>query len=84
MELVVKMPISIKISEDNYKMLCSLSGKLREKLHKPVSINEAISYLYKRKEISDLAGTWDMSDKEARGFMGDLKKGWSKWKIKSA
>ncbi|MBI2652972.1 hypothetical protein HYX00_05900 [Candidatus Woesearchaeota archaeon] len=81
---MVKMPISIKISEDNYKMLCSLSGKLREKLHKPVSINEAISYLYKRKEISDLAGAWDMSDKEARGFMGELKKGWGKWKIKSA
>lgn len=78
------MPISIKISEDNYKMLCSLSGKLREKLHKPVSINEAISYLYKRKEISDLAGTWDMSDKEASRFIGDIKKGWGKWKIKSA
>ena len=78
------MPISIKISEDNYKMLCSLSGKLREKLHKPVSINEAISFLYKGRKISDLAGAWKMNDKEAEEFMGELKKGWKKWTIRSA
>lgn len=83
-ELVVKMPVSIKISEENYKMLCSLSGKLREELHKPVSLNEALSFLYKNRKISDLAGTWKMSDKEAEGFMSDLKEGWKRWKIKSA
>ena len=77
------MPISIKISEDNYRVLCSLSGKLREKLHKPVSINEAISFLYKRRKISDLAGVWKMSDKEASEFIADLKEGWNKWKTKS-
>ena len=64
-------------------MLCSLSGKLREELHKPVSINDAISLLHKRRKISDLAGAWKMSDKETEGFMGDLKRGWKKWTIKS-
>ena len=79
------MPISIKISEENYKSLCELSGKLREKLHKPVSINEAISFLYKKRKLSDLAGAWeDMSSGEAEEFMDDLKKGWKRWKIKSA
>lgn len=78
------MPVSIKVSEDNYKKLCELSGKLREKLHKPVSINEAISFLYKRKRLSDLAGSWTMSDKEASEFMVDLREGWKKWKTKSA
>lgn len=73
-----KMPVSIKISEENYRALCSLSGKLREKLHKPVSINEAISFLYKRKNISDLAGAWKMSDKEAEKFMSGLREGWKK------
>ncbi|MFH1053643.1 MAG: hypothetical protein V1740_04490 [Candidatus Woesearchaeota archaeon] len=77
------MPISIKVSEENYKKLCSLSGKLREKLHKPVSINEAISFLYKQRKISDLAGAWKMSEKEAEEFIGDLKRGWKKWTIKS-
>lgn len=78
------MPVSIKISEENYRMLCSLSGKLREKLHKPASINDAISFLYKRRKISDLAGTWKMSDNEAEKFMADLKEGWKKWKTRSA
>jgi len=77
------MPVSVKISEDNYRMLCSLSGRLRDKLHKPVSINDAISFLHKRGKISDLAGMWKMSDKETEKFMKDLKKGWSRWKIKS-
>lgn len=78
------MPMSIKISEENYRMLCVISGRLRERLHKPVSINDAISYLSKRGKISDLAGTWKMSDKEAENFMAELKEGWNKWKIKSA
>lgn len=78
------MPLSIKISEENYKVLSVLSGRLREKLHKPVSINDAISFLYKRRKISELAGAWKMSDKEAENFMSELKEGWKKWKIKSA
>lgn len=78
------MPISIKISEENYKRLCTLSGRLREKLHKPVSINEAISFLYKKRRISDLAGAWKMNNKEAEEFMAGLREGWKRWKIKSA
>ena len=84
MDLVVEMHVSIKISEDNYRMLSSLSGKLRERLQKPVSINDAISYLYKRGKISDLAGAWNMGDKEAEDFMAGLREGWKRWKIKSA
>ena len=76
--------MSIKISEENYKILCSISGKLRESLHKPVSINEAISFLYKKRKISDLAGTWKMKKQEAEEFLTELKEGWSKWKTKSA
>lgn len=76
--------MSIKISEENYRRLAALSGKLRESLHKPVSINDAISFLYSRRKISDLAGAWKMSDKEAEEFMTNLKEGWKKWKIKSA
>ena len=78
------MPISIKISEENYRRLCSLSGKLRDSLHKPVSINEAISYLYKKGKLSDLAGGWNMSDRESDAFIDELKSGWKRWKEKSA
>lgn len=76
--------MSIKVSEENYKRLADLSGKLREALHKPVSINDAISFLYSRRKVSDLAGAWKMSDDEADKFMSDLKKGWKKWKTKFA
>ena len=76
------MPVSIKISEENYKMLCSLSGKLREKLHKPVSLNEALSFLYKNRKISDLAGTWKMSDKEAEEIKRDIKRHRRSWTIR--
>lgn len=78
------MSISIKISEENYRRLCSLSGKLREELGKPVSINEAIGSLYKKGKISDLAGIWKISNKEVEEFTGNLKKGWKKWTIRSA
>jgi hypothetical protein len=80
---VVKMPVSIKISEENYKKLCSLSGKLRMKFHKPVSINEAISYLYRNK-LSGVGGSWNMADKEAEKLIQNLHDGWRKWKPKSA
>lgn len=75
--------ISIKISKENYERLCSLSGRLRETLYKPVSINDAISFLYNKGKLSDLAGGWKMSDKEAASFMNNIRKGWKKWKIKS-
>jgi predicted CopG family antitoxin len=77
------MSMSIKINEENYKKLCTLSGELRAKLHKPVSINDTINFLYNKRKLSELAGKWKMNDKEVEKFKDDLKRGWNKWKIKS-
>ena len=77
------MPVSIKISEENYGRLSFLSGKLREMLYRPVSLNETISFLYNRRRLSDLAGSWKMNDKDAELFLRDVKRGWKEWKIKS-
>ncbi len=79
-----KMLKSIKINKENYEKLCNVSGKLTEKLNRPVSINEAISFLYKKRRLSEIAGTWKMEDKEAEDIGKNLKSGWKKWKIKSA
>jgi len=49
-----------------------------------MSILIKINDNHKKKRISDLAGFWKMSDKEAEEFLGELKKGWKKWKIESA
>ena len=75
---------SIKISEENYRKLNSISGKLRESLRRPVSINEAITIISRQGRLSDLAGSWKSSDSEIEEFMSNLKKGWGKWSKGSA
>ncbi len=70
---------SIKLSEETYRELVELAGKLQAEFKKPVSIEEAIKYLLRRK-ISDLAGSWDVSDEEVRKIKESLSKGWRTWK----
>jgi predicted CopG family antitoxin len=70
---------SIKVSEETYRKLVELAGKLQAELKKPVSIEDAIRYLMRRK-ISDLAGSWDISDEEVKVIKESLRRGWSTWK----
>ncbi|WP_048085916.1 hypothetical protein [Archaeoglobus veneficus] len=70
---------SIKLSEETYRKLVEIAGKLQAELKKPVSIEDAIKYLMKRK-ISDLAGSWEVSDEEVREIKELLRKGWEAWK----
>jgi hypothetical protein len=66
---------TVKISEPNYKAICEFAGELQIELGEPVSINKALSYVLKRKKLSDLAGTWKMNDKEADEMLKSLDKG---------
>ncbi len=70
---------SIKISEETYKKLVELAGKLHAEQKRPVSVEDAIRYLMKRK-ISDLAGSWDISNEEVREIKKTLRKWWKTWK----
>lgn len=80
----VKMSLkTIKISDSNYKAVVQYAGEMQKSLGEPVSIDRAISFLLSSKGLSELAGSWEMSDKEADKMMKSLKEGWSKWKIKS-
>jgi len=36
-----------------------------------------------KKILSDLAGTWTMSDSEADEFLKNLKREWNRWRIKT-
>ncbi|MFH1650312.1 MAG: hypothetical protein ABIA93_07250 [Candidatus Woesearchaeota archaeon] len=78
------MAVSVKISEENYKRLCSLSGSLQEEFGRPVSLNEAMDYLWNKPKLSDVAGMWKMSDAEANKLKRDIKRGWKNWSTKSA
>lgn len=75
---------TVKISESNYKAVCEYAGEIQRNLGEPVSVDKALSLLLSSKKLSDLAGTWKMKDKEAEDMKKTLRKGWSRWKIKSA
>ncbi|MGQ9720959.1 MAG: hypothetical protein ACUVXA_06500 [Candidatus Jordarchaeum sp.] len=70
---------SIKLSEETYKKLVEVAGRLQAEWKRSVSIEDAIKYLMRRK-ISDLAGSWDVSDEEVREIKESLRKGWRAWR----
>ena len=75
---------AIKISKETYAELSAIAGELQVKLKRPVSIEEAMKHLIKRrkkgKKISDLAGSWNVTDKEFKEIESSISKAWEKWK----
>lgn len=74
---------TVKISEDNYREICGFAGELQKELGESVSIDRAITVMFHKSKLSDLAGSWKMNNEEAEDFRKKIKKGWSRWKIKS-
>lgn len=81
---------TIKITEETYAKLAEVAGELQVRLRRPVSLNEAMKYLleHKRKrkgaKISDLAGSWDMSEEEWSGIKTSLAEVWKRWRLPEA
>ena len=75
---------AIKVSKETYAELSAIAGELQVKLKRPVSIEEAMKHLIKRKKrgtkISDLAGTWEMTDKELKTIKASISQAWEQWK----
>ncbi len=82
------MAKSVRVEERTYRRLSQASGRLQEMLGRPVSLDEAIWYLLKgvreESKISDLSGSWEMSESEAREIERVLQEGWKRWKPQSA
>ena len=74
---------TVKISDENYREICGLAGELQADLGEPVSVDKALTFLFHKNKLSDLAGSWKMSDKQADEMLGSLHRGWSTWKIRS-
>jgi hypothetical protein len=76
---------SVRVEERTYRKLSQASGRLQAILGRPVSLDEAIWYLLKgtreQGRISDLAGSWDMSESEAREIKRAVREGWKRWKL---
>jgi predicted CopG family antitoxin len=75
------MSKTIKISDENYSLLVGLAGKLQITSKKPVSIDEALSQLLGKEDIMNLAGSWNLSDKEAETLKKEIEELWSEWRI---
>ena len=79
------MAKSVRVKERTYRRLSQASGRLQAMLGRPVSLDEAIWYLLKgvkdEGRISDLAGSWDMPESEAREIERVLREGWKRWKL---
>jgi hypothetical protein len=62
---------------------CEIAGELQVKLRRPVSIEEAMKDLIKRGEkgrkISDLAGSWNVTDVEFNEIKASIDESWKKW-----
>ena len=75
---------AIKISKETYAELSELAGELQTRLRRPVSIEEAMRHLLKRRKkgtkISDLAGSWKLTDTEHREIQAAISQAWEKWK----
>jgi len=77
---------SIKVTEDTYRKINALVGFLREKEKKPVSMSDAISKALSevrlaKPKLSDFAGSWKMTDAEAKKLKKEIRDLWKTWKI---
>jgi predicted CopG family antitoxin len=75
---------AVKVSKETYAELSVIAGELQVKLKRPVSIEEAMKHLIKRRKkglkISDLAGSWDLTDEEAKEIKSSISQAWETWK----
>jgi predicted transcriptional regulator len=71
---------TVKLSKETYEKLNELAGKMRARLHRPVSIDEALESAMKSSlKPSDFAGTFVSTDPEVEAIFGELIRFWSRW-----
>lgn len=74
---------TVKINALTYKWICEFAGELQAEIGEPISIDKALNFMFQKNKLSDLAGSWKMSEEESEKIFKNLKKGWNSWKIKS-
>lgn len=77
------MSKTVRIDDEAYTLLSEYAGRLQVKLKRPVSMNEAIKHMARQQNepqrISDLAGSWKVSDEEAAEIKESLRRAWETW-----
>jgi hypothetical protein len=76
---------TIKVSKETYKKLWEIAGELQMLLKRPISLDEALNYLISTKgksvKITDLAGSWEISDDELAEIKASLAEAWKRWRL---
>jgi len=79
------MSTSIRISKKTYEKLVELAGILQANLKRTVSIDDAIKFLLERRslpgKITELSGSWEITDEQVSETLKSLKKGWNDWNL---
>ena len=80
---------TIKISEENYRWLLKMAADLQKEYETPITFDYTLNVIknnsynkMKKKKLSELAGSWKMSNAEAEKLKKSIRKSW-KWKIQS-
>ena len=73
----------IKVSKENYDWLLSIAAKIQHTEKKTATFDDAINSI-RRQRVSDLAGSWNISAKEADKLKKDIRAGWSSWNSRFA
>jgi len=68
---------TVKISDENYMWISKIAGKLQQDYGEPVSIDRALLYVHKSRELSQLAGSWSTPVQEVKKTTADLKDRWA-------
>lgn len=83
---VFRLARSVRVEEGTYRKLSRTAGRLQAMRGRPVSLDETIWFLLKgpREEgrISELAGSWEMSESEAKEIERSLREGWKRWNLR--
>jgi len=76
---------TVKISKETYAKLSEIAGELQMKLKRPISLDEAVRHLIslgvKGTKITDLAGSWDVSEEELVEIRASLTEAWRRWRL---
>jgi len=80
------MARSVRVDEGTYKKLCREAGRLQAEFDRSVSLDETIWWLLRGpiegNWITDLAGTWQVSDAEVKDLERVLREGGSRWNVR--
>src|SRR5207253_11350736 len=76
---------TIRVSEDIYKEVNRVAGRLRQESGHPVSMDDVLELHIKTRglKLSDFQGAWKIADSEAEDLFKSLRKRWSHWKYPS-